>query len=288
MNRRFSILPAVGLAVLTFVAMSVNAFAGEIDQNTVQLGMAESYGAFGGGAGITNQGVNTVITGDIGTTGASTMMTGFHDRTGDKYIETPLNVGNVTGRVYTAGPPPVIFVPGGPFGGTTATKVIADAVAADMLIAYNQLKGLAITGPDPSAAGELGGLTLIPGVYKAAGDKFSIRPATTLTLDARGDANAVWVFQMGSSLRVGAIGAGGTPSRVEFKDGVGQSKNVYWQVGSAAAINTGAVMVGTIIAPAGVTISTPGASIMTTLNGRALGLYASVTMVNTVINLPLP
>ncbi len=91
---------------------------------------------------------------------------------------------------------------------------------------------------------------------------------------------------MGASLTVGAIGFGATPARVLFKDGVGEARNVYWQVGSAATINTGAEMVGTIIAPAGITFSTAGETIITTLNGRALGLTASVTMVNTVINVP--
>jgi hypothetical protein len=67
-----------------------------------------------------------------------------------------------------------------------------------------------------------------------------------------------------------------------------QAKNVYWQVGSAATINGagGGTMVGTIIANSGIVISTPGNMTITTLNGRALGLFASVTMVNTVINSP--
>jgi len=66
------------------------------------------FGAFGGSAGITNQGINTVINnGSIGTTGVSTLITGFHDgSTGDVYTETPLNKGLVTGRIHTAPPPP--------------------------------------------------------------------------------------------------------------------------------------------------------------------------------------
>jgi hypothetical protein len=255
---------------------------------TINLGTAATFGAFGGGAGMTNEGVDTVINGDIGTTAVSTTVTGFHDSTGDGYTETPLNIGDVTGRIYTAPPPPVIFAPGGPYGGTAATKAIADAAALDALAAYNDLAGLATTGPDPSASGELSGLTLAPGVYKSAGGTFNILPGGTLTLDAEGNANAVWVFQMGASLTVGAIGAGETPARVVFKDGVGQATNVYWQVGSAATINTGAEMVGTIIATAGVTFSTAGQVIITTLDGRALGLDASVTMVNTHINVPDP
>ena len=65
-----------------------------------------------------------------------------------------------------------------------------------------------------------------------------------------------------------------------------QARNVFWQVGSAARIEDRSSMVGTIIAPARVTISTAGQSAQTTLVGRAIGLTASVTMVNTTIVAP--
>jgi hypothetical protein len=67
-----------------------------------------------------------------------------------------------------------------------------------------------------------------------------------------------------------------------------QAKNVYWYVGSAATINAAGsgVMTGTIIASAGVTFSTAGNAEQTVLNGRALSLNASVTVVNTTINVP--
>ncbi|MFL5434148.1 MAG: ice-binding family protein, partial [Myxococcales bacterium] len=78
-------------------------------------------------------------------------------------------------------------------------------------------------------------------------------------------------------------------SSIVLKNGA-QARNVFWQVGSAATINGigGGTMVGTIIASAGVTFSTAGVPTTTTLNGRALGLNASVTMVNTAINVPAP
>jgi hypothetical protein len=105
-------------------------------------------------------------------------------------------------------------------------------------------------------------------------------------LDGQGDANAIWVFQMASSLTVGAPGF---PRSVILINGA-NAKNVFWQVGSAATLNGagGGTMVGTIIAPAGVTFSTAGIATITTLDGRALGLTASVTMVNTVITVPAP
>ncbi|MDB5134385.1 MAG: cell wall/surface repeat protein, partial [Mucilaginibacter sp.] len=66
------------------------------------------FGAFGGSAGVTNQGINTVINnGGIGTTGVATLITGFHDGlTGDVYTETPLNVGLVSGGIDAAPPFP--------------------------------------------------------------------------------------------------------------------------------------------------------------------------------------
>jgi hypothetical protein len=72
------------------------------------------------------------------------------------------------------------------------------------------------------------------------------------------------------------------------------AKNVYWYVGSAAEINYngGGTMVGTIVSTAGVTLSSPANStntlVQTVLNGRAISLVASVTMVNTIINVPAP
>jgi hypothetical protein len=85
----------------------------------------------------------------------------------------------------------------------------------------------------------------------------------------------------------------GTPSASEsvvLSNGA-QAKNVFWQVGSAATINYGGggTMVGTIISQAGTTVSSPGqstASTVTTVDGRLLALDASVTIVNTVINVP--
>jgi len=83
------------------------------------------FGAFGGTAGITNQGINTVINGAIGTTAVATKVTGFHDGlTGDVYTETPLNVGLVTNGIY-ASPP----FPGTPPKAAIATQALADATA---------------------------------------------------------------------------------------------------------------------------------------------------------------
>jgi hypothetical protein len=93
---------------------------------------------------------------------------------------------------------------------------------------------------------------------------------------------------MATSLTVGGPGAA-FPQSVHLVNGA-QAKNVFWQVGSAATINAagGGTMVGTIIASSGASFSTAGNVDVVTLNGRALALHASVTMVNTHVNVPAP
>ncbi len=241
------------------------------------LKTAAFFGAFGGNAGITNEGINTVINnGGIGTTAAATLITGFHDGlTGDVYTETGSNKGLVTGGIFSAPP-----FPGTATKFNTATVALADANAAYIAISPANKPG----GSDPGA-GELGGLTLAPGIYKSAGGTFKITNGD-LVLDANGDPNAQWFFQAPTSLTVGIAGPAGARS-VKLINGA-LAKNVYWYVGSAATINGagGGVMTGNIIATAGVTFSTSGVAVQTVLNGRAISLVASVTMVNTTINIP--
>jgi hypothetical protein len=249
-------------------------------KTAVALGAAAPFGLFGGGAGMTNQGIYTVVNGDIGTTAASTLITGFHDKNA-VYTETTANIGKVTGTVYTATAPK-----------GSAPGVIAAAVALAAQTAYTKLSPAALPGGiDVSTlgggAGELGGRYLGPGVYKSAPGSFAIK-AGDLTLDGRGDPNALFVFQMASTLTVGGPGAA-FPQSVHLINGA-QAKNVFWQVGSAATINAagGGTMVGTIIAFSGATFSTAGNVNVVTLDGRVLALHASVTLVNTRINVPAP
>ena len=241
------------------------------------IGSLDDIAGFGGNAGITNQGINTVINnGGIATTAASTLITGFHDGlTGDIYTETPLNVGLVTGGIYTAPPTP----------GNATTFAIAQQALLDANALYISISPAAMPGGIDPGAGELGGLTLAPGVYKSNSGTFNISNGN-LTLDAQGDPNAVWVFQTAAGLTVGIAGPTGAKSIILINGA--SASNVFWQVGSSAVINGagGGVMVGTIVANSGVTLSTAGNAVQTVLNGRAISLVASVTMVNTTINVP--
>jgi hypothetical protein len=249
-------------------------------QTSPMLGSAANFGVFGGGAGMTNQGIYTVVNGDIGTTATSTLVTGFHDKNA-KFTETTLNIGAVTGTVHTA------VAPAG-----SVPNVIAAKAALDAQKAFDKLSPAAMPGGiDVSSlgggAGQLGNRTLAPGVYKSAPGSYAIQGGD-LTLDGRGNQNAVWVFQMASTLTVGGPGAA-FPQSIHLVNGA-QAKNVYWQVGSAATINAagGGTMAGTIIASSGISTSTAGNVNVVTLNGRALALHASVTLVNTKINVPAP
>lgn len=236
----------------------------------ITLGAAASFGAFGGSAGITNDGIYTVVAGNIGTTGASTLITGFHDSNADVYTETPLNMGDITGLVYCDTPAP----------GSADKLVIAQQALADASTAYGVLAALP-AGTDPSGSGELGGLLLTPGTYTSAGGTFGIT-TNDLTLDAQGNSSAVFVFQMATTLTVGQAGQ---PRSIILVNNA-KAANVYWQVGSSAVINAagGGTMEGTIICNAGAAFSTAGYVTLTNLNGRVLSLGASVTLVNTVIN----
>lgn len=268
---------AAGNALAANYVWSFTTTASPVPPPVSFLGTIGMFGAFGGNAGITNQGLNTIINnGSIGTTAASTLITGFHDGiTGAVYTETPLNKGLVTGRIYTAPP-----APGDATSAAVATQALMDANAAYLFISPASKPG----GTDPGA-GELGGLTLTPGTYKSAGASFKITNGD-LILDAQGNPNAQWFFQTAGGLTVGVAGPAGARS-VKLINGA-LAKNVYWYVGSAAVINAagGGVMTGTIISSAGISFSTAGNAVQTVLNGRAISLVASVTMVNTTINIP--
>jgi hypothetical protein len=131
------------------------------------------------------------------------------------------------------------------------------AAEASLLTAYNNLFAM------PAGAtktGELGGTTLFPGVYTAPATSMSVASGN-LILDAQGDTNAVWIFQVGSTLDVS--------TQVILVNGA-QAANIFWGVGSSATID--GVMQGNILALTSITMNTTAS-----LNGRAQALNAAVT-----------
>jgi ice-binding like protein/Big-like domain-containing protein len=248
----------------------------------VALGAASPFGDFGGTAGMTNTGTLTVINGDTGSiaTGTSSI-TGFNDTAGDVYTETPANVGNVNGTIFscthsTTGPTST--------GPNASNCSIATQARLNAQTAYLALVAMP---PGANPGGNLAGLTLAPGVYTAPAGSFMIQGGD-LTLDAGGNANAVWVFQMATTFSIGGPGAA-APQSIILAGGA-QAKNIFWQVGAAATINAGGggTFEGTLISQAGAAISTMGNVNVVTVNGRILSLGASVTLVDTVINVPAP
>jgi hypothetical protein len=227
----------------------------------VNLLSVTPFGA-AGGTGVTSCG-NTVITGNVSTTSASTLITGLTDGNGqgDPYSIAGCP-GIVDGKIYTAPPTP----------GNAATFAIASQAQIDAQIAFDATSPASMPGAVTQTA-ELGGLTLAPGVYWT-GTSFNIT-SVDLTLDGKGDPNASWVFQSESTLTVG------TNVKVILANGA-QAKNVFWHISSAATINAGAQMKGTILAFSGVSMGT-GAR----LDGRAISLVGGpVTLLNNIIVIP--
>jgi len=244
-------------------------------QTPVALGAASTFGAASGVA-INNTGTLTKITGDAGAASPASI-TGLHDSTGAAYNEVAgTNVGEVSGIIYTDTAP------------DNGAKFAS--VRSDVTTAFNELVARG-GGTDPSngTGGELGGLTLPPGVYLA--DSFKVTTGD-LTLDAQGDPNAVWVFQCSGAGPGPVIGDNTAPRNVTLVGGA-QAKNVYWASNGSATINAvgGGTVAGTIIALESVTVSsgatlTSANSPVTIINGRVFAFRNPITMTNAQITTP--
>jgi hypothetical protein len=173
------------------------------------------------------------------------------------------------------------LVPGSSITGLTPAMVtgtirINDQAAieakAAALVAYNSLAGMTTT---QSLTGELGGLTLTPGVYTLAS---SATLTGTLTLDGTGISDPMFVFQIGSTLTTF------TSSLVALLNGA-SGDNIYFQVGSSATLGTNSQFAGTILANQSVTLAT-GASIA---DGAVFALNGAVSLDgNTIRVVPEP
>jgi hypothetical protein len=190
------------------------------------------------GSTITNTGATSVTGGNIAVNGPS--VTGFPPGTHD-------------GAIYTNPPD---------------TAIVTQA-QSDLTTAFNHAAGL--TAGVITVAGDLGGRTLAPGLYKSTS---TLAITGTLTLDAVGNSNAVFIFQIGSGLTTA------TGSQVILSGGV-QAKNVYWQVGSSAVLGTTSAFKGTIMADQSITLNS-GA----TLDGRALARIGAVTLDTNIVTVP--
>jgi hypothetical protein len=226
----FFLLDKDYLMKLTTICLAVIPFWGIVAHAAinVDLGTANSFAVLAGSE-VTNTGLTT-IHGDLGVW-PGTEIAGF----------APGIVSD--GSMYSAGAVAMQAQ-------FDAFQAYSDAEAQDM---DSDLTGF-----------DLGGLTLLPGVYKFDS---SAQLTGTLTLDGQGDANAVFIFQIGSTLTTASA------SSVVFTNG-GQGNNIYWQVGSSATLGTGTQFQGNILALTSITMTT-GATIDL---GRAFALNGAVTM----------
>ena len=177
---------------------------------------------------------------------------------------------SVTGNIALSpgssfgGFPPGVFV-----GTLHINDIVATQAKLDLTTAYNDAAGRSSTDI-VTLSGNIGGLTLTPGLYKST-SSLAISSGD-LTFDAKENANAVFIIQVASSFTV-------TSGRQVFLKGGAKAENIYWQIGSSATFGTTSVFKGIIMAMQSITFST-GA----TLEGKALAQTGTVVLAaNTIV-----
>jgi hypothetical protein len=199
----------------------------------VPLGTASSFSVLAG-SGITNTGPTTVF-GDIGTF-PTTSITGLADMT----------------------------IGGANHGGDAVTQ----HAKGSLVIAYNTAAGAL---PPTAVTADLGGTTLVPGIYKASA---AMGLTGAVTLNAEGDPDAVFIFQAGSTLTTAS------DSSVVLLNGA-QACNIFWQVGSSATFGTRTAFRGNVLAHTSITATTKA-----TFEGRLLASDGAVTLDTNTITRP--
>jgi uncharacterized repeat protein (TIGR02543 family) len=181
----------------------------------------------------------------------------------------------VTGDVgLSPGSALIGFPPGTIIGTKQITTPIAAAAKLCLTAAFNDGQGRSLNAI--SLPGQLGGLTLAPGLYSNSSSSGISGTGANgiLTLDAGGNANAVWIFQMGSTLKT-------DPATSIVLAGGALAKNIFWIVGTSATLGTTSVFYGNILADQAITLNTGAV-----LNGRALTRIAAVTIDDSRVTKP--
>jgi hypothetical protein len=161
------------------------------------------------------------------------------------------------------------FPPGILNGAQHVNDPIVNQAKLDLTAAYNDAAGRTSTDI-VTLSGNIGGLTLTPGLYKST-SSLAISSGD-LTFDAKGTASSVFIIQIASTLTT-------TSGRKVILSGGALASNIFWQVGSSATFGTTSVFKGTVMALESITFNT-GA----TLDGRALARIGGITMIgNTIV-----
>ncbi len=202
------------ISLLALLLSGIGAYAQtDTDAVKINLGTADKF-ALLGGSGITNVSAHTFMIGDVGSSPTPTVK--------------GIKPSQVKGQLYLKSSP------------------VTAAAQKGLTTAYDQAAGAScgtsLTGVN------LGGKTLIPGVYCFA---TAAQLNGTLKLDAQGDSNAQWIFQMGTTLTT----APNSKVLINLGGKGGRGCNVYWQVGSSATVGKGSIFVGKIMALTSVTLN---------------------------------
>lgn len=269
MNSKITTLAAVSVAMIALITgCNKNEWSGNNSMypasasnkghqaqliSSVPLGTAATFAVLGGET-VTNAG-ESFITGNVGVS-PGTALTGFQ---ANNRIEGPGTVtyglGVVEGTIYAGGP-------------------VAAQAHTDATIAYGYLVAQVPTTQYPDIVYQLDGLTLTPGVYNFPSSA-NLLVNGTLTLDFQGNSDALFIFQIGSTL---VTMAGSDVVAINTGKQTCLGANVFWAVGSSATIN-GDSFIGTVIANTTITM-TYGS----TVSGRMLALNGEVTMIADTIS----
>ena len=235
MRRRSDSLFGVGAAgLVAAMLLGLSAAPANAATVTVNLGAASTYAVLAGST-ITNTG-SSVVSGDIGLA-PGTSITGF--------------------------PPGVQST-----GTTNVSNALALSAQGALTTAYLDTQSRT---PATTTLSDLGGSTLVPGVYQAPS---SLGITGTLTLNGAGDSNAVFIFQVPSALTTAS------GSSVVLENGA-SACNVFWQVTSSATLGSASSFAGTIEAQTSVTLDTGAA-----VSGRVLARTGAVTLDSNRITVP--
>ena len=209
----------------------------------VDLGTLSTFVAVAG-AGLTNSNSSgiTTLNGDVGLSPTGTCL-------GDG---SPCTVSN-----------PVI----------NGTLYVNDAVAAQAKVDLTAAYVEAMSRPVGTSVNDISGMLLTPGVY-TSGSTMSIAVGGTVTLDGQGDANAVWIFQIGSSITVN------NNARILLINGA-RAKNVFWAVFASSTLGSNVSFQGSVLAGASNSVGTDSVVV-----GRLLCRTGQITLLSDTITLP--